>query len=108
MAIDSMTSAAQVAGAYTKTAKIAGGDMGGANAAAVGQASFGDVLQNAVGSAIDTMKAGEKASADAITGKADLNDVVQAVTAAELTLQTVVAIRDRLIGAVQEIIRMPI
>lgn len=100
MPIDTISNGIQ---AYTNTAKIAGGKD-----SAAGTANFGDVLQNAVGSAIDTMKAGEKASANAVTGKADLNDVVQAVTAAELTLQTVVAIRDRLVGAVQEILRMPI
>jgi flagellar hook-basal body complex protein FliE len=33
--------------------------------------------------------------------------VVEAVNAAELTLQTVVAVRDRIIGAYQEIMRMP-
>ncbi len=101
MPVDAISNGIQ---AYTNTAKIAGG----ANPAASDGASFGDVLQNAVGSAIDTMKAGEKASANAVAGKADLNDVVQAVTSAELTLQTVVAIRDRLVGAVQEVLRMPI
>ncbi|MES2729307.1 MAG: flagellar hook-basal body complex protein FliE [Pseudomonadota bacterium] len=106
MPIDATTSASQALGAYTKTAKIAG--MDGVDSTGASQPQFGDVLNQAVGSAIDTMKAGEKASADAVTGSADLNDVVQAVTAAELTLQTVVAIRDRLIGALQEMIRMPI
>ncbi len=35
-------------------------------------------------------------------------DVVQAVSNAELTLQTVVAVRDRVVNAYQEIMRMPI
>jgi len=47
-------------------------------------------------------------SAQAVTGEADLTDVVAAITSAELTLQTVVAVRDRLISAYQEIMRMPI
>jgi flagellar hook-basal body complex protein FliE len=47
-------------------------------------------------------------SAKAVTGEADLTDVVTAVTNAELTLQTVVSVRDRLISAYQEIMRMPI
>jgi flagellar hook-basal body complex protein FliE len=44
----------------------------------------------------------------AITGKADLNDVIVAVNDAEMTLQTVVGLRDRMIQAYQEILRMPI
>ena len=54
------------------------------------------------------MKAGEQMSARAVTGEASLPEVVQAVNAAELTLSTVVAVRDRLITAYQEIMRMPI
>jgi flagellar hook-basal body complex protein FliE len=70
--------------------------------------SFGDVMTEAVQNSIKTMHAGEKMSAAAVTGNADLTDVVQAVSNAELTLQTVVAIRDRMLGAYQEIMRMPI
>ena len=44
----------------------------------------------------------------AVANQADLNDIVTAVNNAEMTLQTVVAIRDRVIQAYQEILRMPI
>ena len=54
------------------------------------------------------MARGEKLSAQSVAGKAELTDVVTAVTSAELTLQTVVAVRDRVISAYQEIMRMPI
>jgi flagellar hook-basal body complex protein FliE len=47
-------------------------------------------------------------SADAMVGKADLQQVVEAVTAAELGLSTVTAVRDRVVAAYQEIMRMPI
>ncbi len=70
--------------------------------------SFTDMVKRAAEKSVDTMRAGEKASADAVMGKADLTDVVQAVTDAELTLQTVVAVRDKLLAAYQEIMRMPI
>jgi flagellar hook-basal body complex protein FliE len=69
--------------------------------------SFGDFILKATNNAIDTMHQGEKMSAAAVTGKADLTDVVTAVGNAELTLQTVVAIRDRMLGAYQDIMRMP-
>lgn len=74
----------------------------------VADTSFKDFLANSVQDATQTLRAGEKASAQAVTGKAELADVVQAVSSAEITLQTIVAIRDRLIGAYQDIMRMPI
>jgi flagellar hook-basal body complex protein FliE len=69
---------------------------------------FSEVLQQVAKDAIDTTKTAEKASLQAVEGKADLNQVVSAVTSAELTVQTVTAVRDRVIGAYQEILRMPI
>lgn len=70
--------------------------------------SFGDILKNAAVNSIETLRAGEAASAKAVSGEASLPEVVQAITASELTLQTVVAIRDRLVSAYQEIMRMPV
>ncbi|MBP2229325.1 flagellar hook-basal body complex protein FliE [Azospirillum agricola] len=70
-------------------------------------ASFGEVLEQAAHSAIGTMQKSETMSAQAAIGKADLNDVVQAVTNAEVTLQTVTAVRDKVLNAYQEILRMP-
>ena len=70
--------------------------------------TFGDVLKNAAVKSIQTMRAGEAASARAVSGEASLPEVVQAITASEVTLQTVVAVRDRLVSAYQEIMRMPV
>ena len=70
--------------------------------------SFADLLGQAVTDAIATERQGETMSAKAIAGKADIGEVVSAVTNAELTLQTAVAIRDRVISAYQDIISMPI
>ncbi len=100
--IDKITNPALVANAYTSAQRATGSDEN------AGGFSFGDLIKSGLNSTIGTIKAGESASAAAVTGKADLNDVVQAVTKSELTLQTIVAIRDRLIGAYQEILRMPI
>ncbi|MGE4312967.1 MAG: flagellar hook-basal body complex protein FliE [Pseudobdellovibrionaceae bacterium] len=98
--------ASQVATAlYGNSDKIGAG--AGKAGGAAGGSSFEDMLKMATESAIDTMKGSEVASAKAVTGEADLNDVVQAVSAAEITLQTVVAVRDRMVGALQEILRMP-
>ncbi len=73
-----------------------------------GAPSFSDFLANSAEQSIDTMKAGETMAGKAVTGDADLTDVVQAITSAELTLQTVTAVRDKVISAYQDIMRMPI
>jgi len=70
--------------------------------------SFSDLLKVSARNTIDSLRAGEQASAKAVAGEADLPEVVQAITAAEVTLQTVVAIRDRMVSAYQEIMRMPV
>ena len=54
------------------------------------------------------MKASEVVGARAITGDAKLTEVLEAVTDAEVTLQTIVSLRDRMVSAYQEIMRMPI
>ncbi len=70
---------------------------------------FATLMSDAVKSAGEAVASGEKASVNALTGGgAELTDVITAVSNAELTLQTVVTVRDRVIQAYQEIIRMPI
>lgn len=69
---------------------------------------FSEMLQQLAKDAVDTTHGAEKASLQAVEGKVDLNQVVNAVTAAELTVQTATAVRDRVISAYQEILRMPI
>lgn len=70
--------------------------------------AFSDLVKQAAQSTVSTMKQGEAASMQAIAGKADLSQVVTAVSNAEVTLQTAVAVRDRVIQAYLDIIRMPI
>lgn len=43
-----------------------------------------------------------------ISGEADLKDVVTAIANAEHTLETIVAVRNKVLNAHQEILRMPI
>ncbi len=69
---------------------------------------FADILRGATQNAIGSLRAGEQQSLAAAAGTADLTDVVTAVGKAEMTLQTVVTLRDRVIQAYQEILRMPI
>jgi flagellar hook-basal body complex protein FliE len=70
--------------------------------------SFSEMLGTAVTNAIETGRHSEQISARAIAGQADLREVVTAVTNAEVTLQTALSIRDKVIQAYQDVISMPI
>jgi flagellar hook-basal body complex protein FliE len=69
---------------------------------------FGDFLSNALKDSVSTIKQGEKMASQHIAGKANIVDVVNAVNAAEITLDTVVAVRDKVVAAYQSIMNMPI
>lgn len=81
---------------------------GGAIAARPAGASFADMLQKLGNDALATGNQSEAVSVQAAARQAELVDVVTAVTSAEVTLQAVIAVRDRLIQAYQEIVKMPI
>jgi len=95
------------AAAYANAATRGLASPGGKSSSPVDGPSFGDMLETAVSQSIDTMHQGEEMTAKGIVGKADLADVVNAVTNAEVTLQAVVNVRDKVISAYQEILRMP-
>ncbi|MFN0024042.1 MAG: flagellar hook-basal body complex protein FliE [Parvularculaceae bacterium] len=50
----------------------------------------------------------EKASIGLMTGSADPHSVVEAIAAAELAIETAVTIRDKVVEAYQELLRMPV
>jgi flagellar hook-basal body complex protein FliE len=91
--------------AYLAATKMS---LGPATPSAGAQGGFGELMRQAAGNAIDTLKQGEQTSLNAVAGKASLADVAAAVTNAEVTLQTVVAVRDRVITAYQDIIKLTI
>lgn len=74
----------------------------------VGVGAFGDMVRDQLGRAVEQGQNSERVTAEAAVGRAELSDVVMAVNNAEVTLQTVVGIRDRMIQAYQEIMRMPV
>jgi len=94
--------------AYARAAGIGGG-AGAAGAAKDAAGSFGDLLDKAIGESIDASKTSERQiAATAATKDGSLVDVVMAVAEAETTLQTVVAVRDKVIAAYLDIMKMPI
>lgn len=78
------------------------------SAAGMPQVSFLDAMAQAANSAVDTLKTSEASSIAGIQGKASVQQVAEAVMTAEQTLQTAIAIRDKVVAAYQEIARMAI
>ena len=101
---------------------MAAGPIGPAQAAALYRAAgtpaaegaegasggFGATLQRAVQGAVELGRSADAAATGALTGQGSVTDVVLAVARAELALQTAVAVRDRVIAAYQDVMRMPI
>jgi flagellar hook-basal body complex protein FliE len=99
---------ANAAAAY-KTAARAALPTGGEIAAPRTGPSFSSLVENAAKEALSTSKQAEALGTRAAAGaNVELTDVVTAVANAEVTLQTVVAVRDKVISAYQDIMRMPI
>jgi len=69
---------------------------------------FGSLIQQAVREAGQTAQAAETSAMQVAAGRGDIVDVVTAIAAAETQLETVMAVRDQVISAYQEILRMPI
>ena len=105
---DSLNAANAYKNIASQVKGVAGGDSDETGKAGEGGGDFLGMVKNAAKSSIDTIKASEIQSARAVTGETTLPDLIQAVTAAEMTLQTTVAVRDRMIQAYQDIMRMPI
>jgi flagellar hook-basal body complex protein FliE len=91
--------------AYAAT-QGAGGVSGGA--AVGGGPEFSQLLQNVMGDVTQQTRAAETQMTQVVQGQGSMIDVVTAVSSAEASLETVIAVRDQVISAYQEIMRMPI
>ncbi|MCE2576790.1 flagellar hook-basal body complex protein FliE [Komagataeibacter sp. FNDCR2] len=69
---------------------------------------FTAALDNAVRGAINTGKTAEAQTAAGLSGKGNLTDITTSVEEAKLTLQTVTTVRDRVVQAYQDVMKMSI
>jgi flagellar hook-basal body complex protein FliE len=69
--------------------------------------SFSNLLSQALGTVTETGKAADAATMASTTGRTDMIDIVTAVAESETAMQTLVSVRDRVISAYEEIMRMP-
>lgn len=79
--------------------------LGGAEAT---QGSFSEFLSRAASDAATTLGEAESVAFEGLTGRASLQEVATKVMAAERTLQTAIALRDRFVSSLQEISRLQI
>ncbi len=100
MAIDPVSAAR----AYQQAA----GATGAGGIEAGDSVDFGNILQDALRQATQSTQGAEAQALNVAAGRGDIVDVVTAIAAAETQLQTVIAVRDQVISAYQEILRMPI
>ena len=101
MAIDPLSAAR----AYQQAAQSARTATGTDGAESM---DFGALVQQAIRQAGASATVAENQALAVAGGQADIVDVVTAIAAAETQLQTVIAVRDQVIQAYQEILRMPI
>ena len=95
-------------GAVAPTAAAAAYRAAQSPAAEPGGDGFGATMARAVEGAVQLGRSADAASTQALLGQGSVSDVVLAVSRAELALQTAVAVRDRVVSAYQDVMRMPI
>tara|TARA_B110000438_G_scaffold299725_1_gene350526 strand:+ start:645 stop:968 length:324 start_codon:yes stop_codon:yes gene_type:complete len=89
-------------------AREAGQTGNAVSPADAGGGSFTGMVQDSLSTAKEASMRAEQLSMAQIAGEANMVEVVTAVANAEHTLETVVAVRDKVLRAYQEILRMPI
>lgn len=79
-----------------------------ATAGGAAPGGFGGMLQRALEQGVEIGRTAEAASTAAMLGQGGVTEAVLAISRAELALQTTVAVRDRVVAAYQDVMRMPI
>ncbi|HHG90949.1 MAG TPA: flagellar hook-basal body complex protein FliE [Devosia sp.] len=95
--------------AYGNAAQLVqGGGNVPSQQSTTGGSDFAKILSESVQSVVDTGNRADQVSMDMLNGKASVVDMVTAISETELAVESMVTVRDRVISAYQEILRMPI
>jgi flagellar hook-basal body complex protein FliE len=107
-----MASPLSAASAYAKLARLAADPSGALAMPKAGPASagpdFGALVKEAIGSVVESGRKSDAQAKAMAAGKANLVDVVTAVSETEVAIETLVSVRDKVIQAYEEIMKMPI
>ena len=99
------------ANAYASLAKMmerGGAEKAGLGGQAVAGPSFSALLKDSVGSVLEAGKKSDAQTMAMASGKANVMDVVTAVAETDVAVSTLVSVRDRVIQAYEDIMKMPI
>ena len=105
-----MTTPSAAAGAYASLARLAdpSAALGKAAGEGAGGPSFGSLLKDAIGSVVEAGRKSDAQQQAMVANKANIVDVVTAVSESEVAVQALVSVRDRMIQAYEDILKMPI
>ncbi len=106
-----MASPLAAASAYANIARLADPSQALGNlpgAAGKTDASFASMLKDAVGAVVEAGRKSDAQTQAMANGKSNMVDVVTAVAETEVAVDAVVAVRDKVIAAYEEIMKMPI
>jgi len=93
--------------AYAAIQEAAAGGIAGAAGAAAGP-DFGQMVSQVINQTVSDSKAAESQMSAQVQGKANLVDVVTAISSAQTSLDTMIAVRDQMIASYQQIMNMAI
>jgi len=99
------------ANAYGKAAKLiseTGETSPGSTGSEAQTPDFAALLSSSLDQVTEAGRASDKMSLDMVNGRANVVDMVTAVSQTELAVESLVTVRDRVISAYEEIMRMPI
>jgi flagellar hook-basal body complex protein FliE len=108
MSIPPVTSLSQIASAYAAMGGSGSAASGASASASSAGGDFSDMVGNAARSALQTVREAETTTARGVAGRTDVQSVVQAMSNAEITVQAVVAVRDKVVGAYDDVMRMAV
>ena len=105
-----MTTPSVAAGAYASLARLAdpSAALGKAADEGAGATGFGAMLKEAIGSVLEAGRKSDAQGQAMAAGKSNIIDVVTAVSETEVAVEALVSVRDKVISAYEEIMRMPI
>ncbi|CAN7313767.1 flagellar hook-basal body complex protein FliE [Bosea sp. LjRoot237] len=110
-----MTTSSFAAGAYASMQGMGTSGLlkkpasvGGLDGAGAGLPDFSSLVGKALESTAQSARQADVQAGNVAAGRSNVVDVVTAVAESEAAIETLVAVRDRVIAAYEEIMRMPV
>ena len=103
-----MASPTVAANAYASIGRIIDPGVAGKASDVSSGPSFGELLKDAIGDVVDGGRKADSQTNAMASGKANVMDVVTAVAETDVKVSTLVSVRDKVIAAYEDIMKMAI